>query len=659
MHFTLRAGTDPAAVADRAMLAALGLPAGGVVSLGETHVRVLPGKVPVATTMLVGPTALTNAGLATGASTDVKRVVLAGATTLVLDALPDDPRAFLAAANGLPVTPGDQLDGHEVRWVLPGPAGVIGPGTVLTDVLPAPDTADPEPAAPTDEAPEGAPAEEKPPTRAEALLTGLDEEVETLTGWIRLLAGHGNLPTAWGLPEVAGVIVEAPPGCGGEEVVAEATRLAGATLRRVGLDLVFKPTRLLDLLEAAVRDTPRPGVIHLDPLETVAGEDGLSNFRTQVGAVLRWFLDKVSKTPGLAAVVGVRSVAGIDPSVVGSALLPRTLRIPPPDAARRTALFDAATGRIPRGEVDFALLGSRSAGFSGADILAAVVHASSTVSDGGELDTDTLLEALAETPPTLGATGLGEIPSFGFEAVAGLEDVKQRLTEAVIWPVTQPERFARLGIDPPGGILLWGPPGTGKTFVVKALAHEAGAAFFPIKGAELLDKWVGESERAVREVFARARAASPSILFFDELDALAPIRGSSSTSVTDSVVASMLTELDGITGRGEVVAIGATNRKDLIDPALLRSGRFEVHIELPLPDKAGRLALFRITDIPLAKDVSLEELADETEGLSFADLTGLLREAALEALRADDHALEVTWEHLESALDTFDDRESA
>ena len=136
-----------------------------------------------------------------------------------------------------------------------------------------------------------------------------------------------------------------------------------------------------------------------------------------------------------------------------------------------------------------------------------------------------------------------------------------------------------------------------------------------------------------------------------------PVRGSSSTSVTDSVVASMLTELDGITGRGEVVAIGATNRRDLIDPALLRSGRFEVHIELPLPDKAGRLALLRITDVPISKDVSLEELADETEGLSFADLTGLLREAALEALRADDHALEVTWDHLEAALVTFDDRD--
>lgn len=676
MRFTLRTGTDPVAVAERAMLAALGVPSGGVVAIGDTHVKVVAGSTPAPTTMLVGPLTLANAGIADGANVDVKRALLPPARAVVVEPLPADPRAVLAPLAGVPVTPGDRLvipasrlgEGADdlelsVRAVTPGPAGVIGPATHLVDRLPDPvELTPPTPTRPTSPSapppPEPAPGEPRPPTRAEALLTGLDEEVEVLTGWMRLLAGAGNLPAAWGLPAVAGVIVESPPGCGGPEVVAESARQAGTHLRDVGLDLVFKPTRLLDILEAAIRDTPRPGVIHLDRVEAVAGEHGLSQFRTQVGAVLRWFFDKVASTPGLAAVVGTGSVAGLDVAVTGSDLLPRTLRIPPPDATRRSALFDAATARIPREHLDLGLLGARSAGFSGADILASVVHASSMVSDGGRLDTDILLTALAETSPTLGAVGLGEVPSFGFEAVAGLDDVKQRLTEAVIWPVTQPERFARLGIDPPGGILLWGPPGTGKTFVVKALAHEAGAAFFPVKGAELLDKYVGESERAVRDVFARARAAAPSIMFFDELDALAPIRGSSSTNVTDSVVASMLTELDGITGRGEVVAIGATNRKDLIDPALLRAGRFEVHLHLGLPDRSARLALLSISDVPLADGVSLEDLADRTDGLSFADLTGLLREAALEALRADDHALEVTWDHLEAALETFEDRDA-
>jgi transitional endoplasmic reticulum ATPase len=172
----------------------------------------------------------------------------------------------------------------------------------------------------------------------------------------------------------------------------------------------------------------------------------------------------------------------------------------------------------------------------------------------------------------------------------------------------------------------------------------------------LLDKYVGESERGVREVFARARAAAPSLLFFDELDALAPVRGRSTTSVTDSVVAALLTEMDGIGDRGDVVVIGATNRRDLVDPALLRSGRLETHLELGLPKTAARRALLGITDIPFTDTVDLEHLAERTEGLSFADLTGMLREAALVALRADAGAPAVGPDHLEQALDGFRDR---
>jgi transitional endoplasmic reticulum ATPase len=248
---------------------------------------------------------------------------------------------------------------------------------------------------------------------------------------------------------------------------------------------------------------------------------------------------------------------------------------------------------------------------------------------------------------------MGQVTSFGFEKVANLDEVKQRLVEAVVWPIQEPERFARLGIDPPKGILLHGPPGTGKTFVVKALANEAGAAFFSVKGAELLDKFVGESERGVRDVFGRARSASPSIIFFDEFDALAPVRGKSTNSVTDSVVAALLTEIDGVADRGQVSVIAATNRKDLIDPALLRAGRFETHLLLDLPGASSRLALLKITDVPLADDVKLDELADQTEGLSFADLTGLLREAALVALRTDEDASSVTRAHVSAALDRF------
>ena len=276
--------------------------------------------------------------------------------------------------------------------------------------------------------------------------------------------------------------------------------------------------------------------------------------------------------------------------------------------------------------------------------------------NGEALTTEIAVEALESTTPSLGSVPMGEITGFGFEKVANLTDVKQRLTEAVIWPMTQPERYERLGIEPPKGIMLYGPPGTGKTFVVKALAHEAGSAFFAVKGAELLDKYVGESERAVRTVFSRARDAAPSIIFFDEFDALAPVRGNSSSSVSDQVVAALLTEIDGVSDRGQVSVIAATNRLDLIDGALLRAGRFETHIKLDLPVKSARLALLKITDVSLAEDVDREELAAQTDGLSFADLTGVLREAALATLRRDETATEVGWSDLEAAIALFDDR---
>ena len=302
-------------------------------------------------------------------------------------------------------------------------------------------------------------------------------------------------------------------------------------------------------------------MIFVDRIEAVAGDEALSPFRTQVAAIFRWFLDAIVERGRLACVLGVGSRTVLDPAIANSALLPRTLAIPPPNLVRRALLFRAALARVPSEELDHDRLAARSAGFSGADILAAVIHASTTVArTGGRLTTDQVMEAIEDTTPSLGSVPMGEMPSYGFDKVANLEDVKQRLTEAVIWPVTEPERFARMGIEPPRGVLLHGPPGTGKTFVVRALAHEAGAAFFSVKGAELLDKFVGESERGVRELFARARGAAPSILFFDEFDALAPVRGRSTTTVTDSVVAALLTEIDGVSARGDVAVIAATNR---------------------------------------------------------------------------------------------------
>jgi len=664
MRFTVRPGKDPVAGADRTLLAAMGMPGGGIMAVGSTHVLVRPRETAEPTALLLGPQALANAGLTSGQGVDAKRAILPTARRIVIegDRMPLEVRTLVHGLQGRPVSTGDQLtvdtaygDGGaepvdiRIAQVDPDPAATVGMATSFVSET----EADRAPLDSSEVSPVAAPARAGAPTTTEALLAGLETELEMLTGWFSLLTSPQDLPSAWGLPQVAGVIVEGPIGCGKSELVAAAAEIANARVHEVSLDLVFKPERLLDLLEKA-KNTPTPAVVFVDRLEAVAGEEGLAPFRTQVSAILRWFLDAVADQPGLACVLGVASIGHLDDTITRSPLLPRTLSIPPPDLNRRRLLFDAALSRVPSEELDFDRLAARSAGFSGADIVATVVHASAVVArTRGKVTTELMIDALDGTSPSLGSVPMGDIPSYGFERVANLVEVKQRLTEAVIWPITEPARFARMGIEPPRGILLHGPPGTGKTFVTRALAHESGAAFFSIKGAELLDKFVGESERGVREVFARARAAAPSILFFDEVDALAPVRGRSSTSVTDSVVAALLTEIDGVAERGDVSVIGATNRKDLIDPALLRAGRFEIHIELGLPGVDGRRALLALSNVPFAEGVDLDQLAEKTDGLSFADLSGMLREAALTALRNDTSALSVGWDEIEKAMQRF------
>lgn len=658
MRFVVRPGSDPIAGADASLLAAMGLPGGGIMRVTSTHTVVRPADVTEPTALLLGSETITNAGVSVGQTVEGKRALLPPAATVTIagEALPLDARTLVHALQGRPVTSGDVIavdgsyaDGDprpvplRIVSVTPSPAGVITPATRFV-----PEAAAPEPTARERLHPESS------ETTLPPVLSGLENELEMLSGWLALLTSPGDLPATWGLPKVAGVIVEGPVGCGKSELVEAAAAVAGAAVSSIDLNLVFKPEKLLSLLEQALKASSGPSVLFVDRVEAVAGEEGLAPYRTQVAAILRWFLDAVAERPGLACVLGVSSISALGETLGRSSLLPRTLTIPPPNLERRRLLFESATAKVPSDDLDFDLLAARSAGFSGADITAAVVHASAlALRRDGRLTTDLLLDAVESTVPSLGSAPLGEMPSYGFEKVANLTEVKQRLTESVIWPVTDPARFARMGIEPPRGILLYGPPGTGKTYVVRALAHESGAAFFPIKGAELLDKFVGESERGVREVFSRARAVAPSILFFDELDALAPVRGRSTTSVTDSVVAALLTEMDGISDRGDVAVIGATNRRDLIDPALLRAGRFEVHIELGLPGVEARRALLGLSDIPFSDDVDLDELARRTDGLSFADLSGMLREAALNVLREGKPDLTVGWAELDAALQRF------
>ncbi|NJE02582.1 CDC48 family AAA ATPase [Thermococcus sp. MV11] len=244
-------------------------------------------------------------------------------------------------------------------------------------------------------------------------------------------------------------------------------------------------------------------------------------------------------------------------------------------------------------------------------------------------------EALKMVEPSALREVLLEVPNVRWEDIGGLEDVKEELREAVEWPLKYPEAFMGLGITPPKGILLYGPPGTGKTLLAKAVANESEANFIAIKGPEVLSKWVGESEKNIREIFRKARQAAPTVIFIDEIDAIAPRRGTDVNRVTDRLINQLLTEMDGIQENSGVVVIGATNRPDIIDPALLRPGRFDRLILVPAPDEKARLEIFKVhtRNVPLAEDVKLEELAKRTEGYTGADIEAVVREAAMLAMR--------------------------
>ncbi len=612
------------------MLATLGLPGGGIVRVGATHVRVTPGEPSRINEIELPPAAFDNGAGAPGDAVSVERAVVPEATSIgvrrdgeLLDTVPPELR-------GLPLTAGERYrtdDGTlAIVDVAPAPTAVVTASTLARPSVPSTPV----------------PPVEDDATPADSVLTaGLDDEYELLIGWLQLLVGDRTRPPR---QRIAGIVVSGPPGGGKGELVATACRDLSYTMTTIDLRTVTTPERLLAKFERAIKGARPRTILYVKRLDHLIDREG--GVRHQSAAVTRWLLDTAADTPGIAVVIGTR-LGDIAERLDARELLPRTLVIAPPDRDRRRALFEVALG--PGVDVDTERLANATPGFSALDISSAVLAARARST--GDPTTEDVLEAIGETTPSLGTAMLGDVPSYGFDRVANLDDVKRTLTETVIWQLKEPERFTRMGIEPPRGILLYGPPGTGKTYVMRALAHESGAAFFSVKGAELLDKWVGESERGVREVFARARAVAPAIVFLDELDALAPQRGRSTNTVTDSVVAALLTELDGVGGRGNVFVVGATNRRDLIDPALLRPGRLEVHLLLDVPGPAARRAFFDITSVPFDEDVDLDALVSITDGFSFADLDGVLRAAAIRSLRTDASASAVSMDDLRTAVD--------
>ncbi|NLE80385.1 MAG: AAA family ATPase [Rhodococcus sp.] len=517
-------------------------------------------------------------------------------------------------------------------------------------------------AAPTVTAPESEPAPSSPPTTTPETppvptenLLGAQSQVAKLTEWLRLALDEPELLATLGASAHLGVLVTGPAGVG-KATFARAV-LAGRSTVEIdgpGAGALESDSRL-KRVSTAVERVRRGGVLLITDIDAL-----LPATTEPVSALIVEELRKAVDTPGVAFVATSAHPESLDPRLRGQDLCDRELALTLPDATTRRALLDLLLRKVPTTDLHLDEIASRTPGFVVADLAALCREAAlRAASRAGTSEADPSIEqadlvgALDVIRP-LSRSGTEElaIGSVTLDDVGDMVEVKQALTEAVLWPLQHPDSFSRLGVEPPRGVLLYGPPGCGKTYLVRALASSGQLSVHAVKGAELMDKWVGASEKAVRELFQRARDSAPSLIFLDEVDALAPRRGQSSDSgVGDRVVAALLTELDGVEPLRDVVVLGATNRPDLIDPALLRPGRLERLVFVPPPDADARVEILRASgkSVPLADDVDLEKLAAELDGYSAADCSALLREAALAAMRRSIDAADVTAADVASA----------
>jgi len=507
---------------------------------------------------------------------------------------------------------------------------------------------------------------------------GLHDEILKVREMIELPLKHPELFDRLGIDPPKGVLLYGPPGTGKTLIAKAVANESGASFYTInGPEIMSKfygqsEENLRKIFEEAEKSAP--SIIFLDEIDAIAPKrsEVHGEVERRVVSQLLTLMDGL-KGRGKLIVIGATNIPdSIDPALRRPGRFDREIRIDVPDRNGRKEILQIHTRGMPMSEdCNLDELADITYGFVGADLSALAREAAMSALRRylPEIDLEKpipvdMLEKMIVTmddfknahrgiDPSAMREFFVEIPKVSWEDIGGLEDVKQSLREAVEWPLTQPEVFKRMGINAPRGILLYGPPGTGKTMLAKAVASESKANFISIKGPEVLSKWVGESEKAVRELFKKARQVAPTIVFLDEIDSIAPRRGAFEGShVTESVVNQLLTSIDGLESMEGVVIIGATNRPDIIDPGLLRPGRFDRLILIPAPDKKSRLEIFKIhsKNMPLAKDVSLEELADKCVNYSGADIEGLCREAAMLALRSDIKAKEVKKVHFEQAM---------
>lgn len=492
---------------------------------------------------------------------------------------------------------------------------------------------------------------------------GIKNEVSRLREMIELPLRHPELFKRLGVEAPKGVLLHGPPGTGKTLVAKAVAHETNANFYTIGGPEIMSKfygeseERLREIFKKAEENAP--AIIFIDEIDSIAPkrEEVSGEVERRVVAQLLSLMDGMSSRGKVVVIGATNRINAIDPALRRPGRFDREIEIGVPDKEGRLEILQIHTRGMPlEKDVDLEVIANMSHGFVGADLQAvakeAGIRALRKVLPEIDLTTenipseilkkivvtmDDFLSVIKEIEPSALREVFVEIPDVKWDDIGGLADVKQELQEAVEWPLKYQGLFLYSDATPPKGILLYGPPGTGKTLMAKAAAHESEANFISIKGPELLSKWVGESEKGVREVFRKARQAAPCIVFFDEIDAIAPNRGGmgSDSHVTERVISQLLTELDGLEVLSNVIIIAATNRPDIIDAALLRPGRFDRLLYVAPPDKESRIQIFKIhtSKKPLADDVKIETLAAHTEGYTGADIAALASAAVMLALR--------------------------
>ena len=510
---------------------------------------------------------------------------------------------------------------------------------------------------------------------------GLNDEIRKVREMIELPLKYPELFERLGVEAPKGVLLHGPPGTGKTllaKAVASETNANFASIS--GPEIMSKfygesEGRLREIFDQAQENAP--SIIFIDELDSIAPkrEEVTGEVEKRIVSQLLAVMDGLQSRGKVVVIGATNRPNALDPALRRPGRFDREIEIGVPNKDGRLQILQIHTRGMPLDkDVDLSKLANVTHGFVGADLEAlskeAALHALRKILPEIDFQADSVpaeilnkiivnmndfQESLKEIEPSAMREVLVEVPNVKWTDIGGLADVKEELQEAIEWPLKYPEIFAHMNTAPPKGVLLYGPPGTGKTMLAKAVANESEANFISIKGPEVLSKWVGESEKAVREVFRKARQASPTIIFFDELDSITPVRGSGfgGSQVTERVISQILTELDGLEELKDVVVIGATNRIDIVDPALLRPGRFDRLLNVPIPDLDARKQILKIhlEKKPLADDVKINALADKTEGYSGADLAALANTTSMLVIK--DHITKS--KTLEKAKETLKD----